>query len=332
MEQRASYYTTPLWVFNLSYDILSQRNGYADWQTMVDFYADRAGAFDTFLYPEEIQATNMPFAIADGSSPSYQLLWTYDPMERWNNSFQGYIPTPYILGLPTIWGTKNGVTTNYSAGGINWCPYSDDSSQWSHAGVSIGSSSMTDPGSGSSTVWSFSPTGAPIIFQVMQDRTITGTFTLGVYMKVASGSAVPVTLSDNAGNSSIVSVTTAWQLFQFTTTGTGSVANPLFNIQVPGGMAGQTINMQRAQIAIGSVQAYAAAKTTGAIGGTGARDFTFSPKGLVTFTAAPVVGTILNWSGYMAWRVRFGDDSLSFNEFFQNFWELKSLNLVTVKS
>jgi len=64
---------------------------------------------------------------------------------------------------------------------------------------------------------------------------------------------------------------------------------------------------------------------------TAGTDYNISTTGLVTFTSAPVTGHSLTWTGTYYWRCRFGDDSLTFNQFMSKLWELKQCNLITLK-
>lgn len=55
-------------------------------------------------------------------------------------------------------------------------------------------------------------------------------------------------------------------------------------------------------------------------------------SGKVTFAAAPVNGATLSWSGSYLWRVRFEKGKSQFKQFLKDFWENKSVNLITVKT
>lgn len=60
-------------------------------------------------------------------------------------------------------------------------------------------------------------------------------------------------------------------------------------------------------------------------------DYTLSPTGLVTFGTAPTAGQALTWTGAYYWRCRFMQDQLEFNQFMKMFWELRTLEFITVK-
>ncbi len=60
-------------------------------------------------------------------------------------------------------------------------------------------------------------------------------------------------------------------------------------------------------------------------------DYTISATGLVTFTAAPVGGAALTWTGTYNWLCRFDDDSQSFEQFLNLFWRLGKIRFSTEK-
>lgn len=62
----------------------------------------------------------------------------------------------------------------------------------------------------------------------------------------------------------------------------------------------------------------------------GGVDYTLSASGLVTWNAAPAAGHALTWTGTYRWRVRFADDSISFQEFVSLMWSIQSIKFVSV--
>lgn len=59
---------------------------------------------------------------------------------------------------------------------------------------------------------------------------------------------------------------------------------------------------------------------------------TVSDTGLVSFDTEPTAGQSLTWSGQPAWRVRFNKDGQEFNQFMENFHDLKGLGFISVKA
>lgn len=58
--------------------------------------------------------------------------------------------------------------------------------------------------------------------------------------------------------------------------------------------------------------------------------YTIDSQGVVTFTTAPASGVILSWTGSWYYRVRFSDDSVTFEQMMSNLWESKALKLTSV--
>lgn len=54
--------------------------------------------------------------------------------------------------------------------------------------------------------------------------------------------------------------------------------------------------------------------------------------GRITFVSAPAVGAALTWSGQFYKRVRFARDETEFEEFLQDLWSAKKVELITVKA
>lgn len=59
--------------------------------------------------------------------------------------------------------------------------------------------------------------------------------------------------------------------------------------------------------------------------------YTVDDYGLVTFTTAPPVGHVVDWTGQFYWRCCFTKDEAQFEEFMRQLWELKQLEMETIK-
>ncbi len=67
------------------------------------------------------------------------------------------------------------------------------------------------------------------------------------------------------------------------------------------------------------------------VNGTPTVAFTIDNYGLITFTAAPPLGQVVDWTGSFYWRCCFTKSEAEFSEFMRQFWELKSIDLETEK-
>lgn len=71
----AAFQPYPIWRWQLQFQFLRTYGAYVEWQTLVDFFNSRQGAFDTFLYddPEDDSVTAMQFGTGDGATTAFQL-------------------------------------------------------------------------------------------------------------------------------------------------------------------------------------------------------------------------------------------------------------------
>ena len=57
---------------------------------------------------------------------------------------------------------------------------------------------------------------------------------------------------------------------------------------------------------------------------------TMGQTGLVVFNSPPAYGAALTWTGTFNWLCRFDDDSVEFNKFADQYWELQKLTFTSV--
>jgi len=67
------------------------------------------------------------------------------------------------------------------------------------------------------------------------------------------------------------------------------------------------------------------------LNGTLTTAYSIGSTGVVTFNSAPGAGVAITWTGTFYRRVRFVQDSTEFNKFMQNLWDLKTVELISVK-
>lgn len=63
----------------------------------------------------------------------------------------------------------------------------------------------------------------------------------------------------------------------------------------------------------------------------GGGNYSVGSTGIVTFNVAPTAGHALTWTGTYNWICRFDEDSATFEQFAQTFWENKSVKFSTEK-
>ena len=57
--------------------------------------------------------------------------------------------------------------------------------------------------------------------------------------------------------------------------------------------------------------------------------YSIGTTGLVQFSAAPLSGAVLSWSGDYYMRCRFADDKMDFERFLSLLWQAQSINLIS---
>lgn len=77
-ELRTAMMTYPLWQFELPFDLLRQSSTYSEIQTLIGFYLQRLGSYDSFLYtdPSDMTVTAQGFGTGNGSTTAFQLVRT----------------------------------------------------------------------------------------------------------------------------------------------------------------------------------------------------------------------------------------------------------------
>jgi len=128
---RISDYVNPIWNFTLTYEFLHDSSFGAftspttALRSLMDFFNSRAGAFDTFLFPDpsDFTVTQQPIATGNGSQVTWQLVRQLVP-----NGFSETIVAPnvvsavYLNGVPqssTLYSVDNttGLVTFLAAPG-----------------------------------------------------------------------------------------------------------------------------------------------------------------------------------------------------------------------
>lgn len=78
-EVRARFFAAPIWRWQLSYEVLRQASAFQELQTLVGFFNQRQGRFDSFLYsdPTDNSVTAEQFGTGNGSQVTFQLVRNY---------------------------------------------------------------------------------------------------------------------------------------------------------------------------------------------------------------------------------------------------------------
>lgn len=105
----ASY---PLYKYKLSYEVLRQTTGFAEFTALVGFFNARRGSFDSFLFtdPDDCTVTAQSLGPGDGSNRLFQLVRT----------FGGFVePVFDVNSAPLVYldGVLQTLATNYTVSG-----------------------------------------------------------------------------------------------------------------------------------------------------------------------------------------------------------------------
>ena len=107
MEVAGSYYTLPIWKWELTFEFLRQTEGLAEWATLAAFFNARQGSYDTFLYddPTDDYVGAAPFGTGDGLTKSFQLV----------RGLQGiYEPVYDLNGAPALYDNGTLIVSGYT--------------------------------------------------------------------------------------------------------------------------------------------------------------------------------------------------------------------------
>lgn len=119
-ELRAALMSYPVYKISLTYEVLRAETAYAELQSLIGFFNNRQGAFDSFLYNDtsDNAVTAQNFGTGNGSATAFQLIRTLggnvEPVMNLNGN-----PSIYVAGvlktLTTDYSLSNGMVTFVAA-------------------------------------------------------------------------------------------------------------------------------------------------------------------------------------------------------------------------
>ena len=107
-EIRVALMSYPIWEFTLTFDFLRSYGSYTEAQTLMGFFLQRQGMFDSWLFddPSDDTVVAQAFGVGNGSTTAFQLARTLGGFTE---------PLQNVNGTPTIY--VNGVTASgYTVG------------------------------------------------------------------------------------------------------------------------------------------------------------------------------------------------------------------------
>jgi hypothetical protein len=306
-------------------------------QTLGGFFLARQGSYDSFLYsdPTDNAATNQTFAAGDDVTTAFTLA----------RAWGGFIePIGACAGSPTIYRTDwQGQVQLYPTPRTNWIKSSQDpsTSDWTKGSGGTGSAPVVT--TNYTTAPDGTTTGARVQFNhgagttagdasqlstspVVQSGSVN--WCHSVWMKTNDGSTRSFHVSIAGAGAIVAVITPTWQRFNVIYNGNGSFSLRIFYRGDLDANATADISAWGAQGEVGSAPTgYISTPSNVAVT---VSDYSISGTTVILSSALAATAT-LQWSGGYYYRVRFKEDVAGFNQFMSKLWELKSLELVSVK-
>lgn len=121
-ELRAAFYNYPLWRWTLSYDLLRDDSS-AELKTLVAFFNQRKGSYDSFLYddPSDNLITGQSLGTGDGSTTTFQMIRSYGGyIEPFSDIKASPVPKIFLNAVlqTTGYSISNGIVTFTPAPGL----------------------------------------------------------------------------------------------------------------------------------------------------------------------------------------------------------------------
>lgn len=358
-ELRLAHMIYPLWKFSVGYEVL-RSDTRQDFQTLIGFFLARQGMFDSFLYtdPNDNAVTAQGFGVGDNITTSFQLLKAYG----------GYVePVQNVNGTPQIFVNDwEGNQLQYATPRTNNTLQTEDfSTSWAILSGTITANTGTSP-RGDATVDRFleaAATAEHFVEQTIPAYANSTVVILNVYASPQNGRnflRLSVVQRDN--------LTVLGAGFNLTT---GAIVSPSAgvtaftpqlmangqyrcSIMVSVGTGGTSPRQRIQSTTDGSTLVYLGDITKGTniwgansldatslivpssyiastTAATTVTDYTLGATGIVALFPAPLVAANLTWTGSFYYRCRFTQDQVDFNEFVNNFWNLKKVEFQSIK-
>lgn len=355
-ELRLAYMATPLWQYTLNYEVL-RSDARADLQTLLGFFLARQGSFDSFLYtdPNDSAVAAQLFGVGDGTTTAFQLLKSYGGYNE---------PVQSVNGAPLVFVNDwEGNQLQYATARTNLCWFSraQDNAAWGKTRSSVTANALAGPDGSVSAdkliedataanshfiatpVWT--STLAPYTYWIDAKADTRTRLQLGISSSHITGTGANAefnlgTVVATAQNNCTAAITplpaTGWYRCSMTFTPTAIASGPGFaylcnaaGSNTYNGDGASGLYTTNAQIELSSVPTSSINTPAGA--NVTVTDYALGSTGIVTFSPAPLNGAILTWTGNFYIRCRFMQDISEFNEFLNNFWDLKQLQFQSVK-
>lgn len=333
-EVRAALWANPTWDFRLTWEVLKDGNGPpSDIDTFMNWFLARRGSFDSFLFsdPTDNGVAAQLLGYGDGATKTFQLaraLASGGALEAIQNP--NAVTNVYLNGSPQaafsyMSGTENSLLWSQDFTNAVWNPFSatvTGNAAVAPDGTTTASRVARAGSGGFYDVYQFAPPGAFAIGDALTFSIYAIQGTAGVKLQLyfefrnAAGTVI-------AGASSAASTLTgSWQRFSLTATvppGTTSVDVVAFLANTT--TVGDFITVWGAQLE----------RRPSASGYVPTTISIAQPNGQISFVTAPAAGVAITADFSYYFRVRFKNDLQEFENFLQNLWSAKTVELRSVR-
>jgi hypothetical protein len=353
-ESRVALWSYPRYTYSVSYDILRSSLSFLELQTLMGFFNQRQGMFDSFLFddPEDDTATAQLFGTGDGTTTAFQLSRTYG---GWND------PITNLNGAPQIFlADWQGNSLIYPLPRNNQILYSEQltNAAWGYAQCTPTANAGTSPrGDNTATLITAqaSPTNTfwqqanlttnmqsmPLVFSTfLKFGSYTGPYELWLrdgagttwaqaMFNLQSQTVSGVTSGAFAG---IIPYSNGWFRIWLAITFPSNAALGWLAIVDPSNApaGGETYYNWGSQLEADYVT-FPTRYIVTTSAPVGVTDYSLSASGVVTVTPAPLLNASLTWTGMYYWLCRFLADEAEFQNDMYKWWSLKKLEWITIK-
>lgn len=168
-----------------------------------------------------------------------------------------------------------------------------------------------------------------LIYSLGNTLVVGKTYTASIWLRTwASSATLRITMLNVSGVTQDAALDTSWRKFTITFVATNATSNRI-ELMTQGNLPSSTICdfvAWGAMIEDGPVAGRYIPTTTAAVTAT---DYVLSNSGLVTFTVAPPLNAQLSWTGDYFWRVGFTIDAADTEQFMENLYNWKKVEMET---
>jgi len=354
-----AYQPYPLMHYELNYSVLRDDLTPSDFKSIVGLFNSLQGQFDSFLFtdPDFNLAQDMQFGVGTGSLTTYQITATFENtggpggaeiIQNFNGS-----PSIYINRYGLLEAMASAVRENFllqsQAFNTTWT--------LGHATVTANTTVAPDGTTTADSIFEDTTTNPHGVVQAVTVPSATGPYTMSVFLNPGlTRTWAVVVLTETLGSSQAYAYFNLSGSGSIGTTVTGAnwsnvsaTITPCNNgfyrctVSATKTNAATTLDGSFYPATANGVDSYAGNTSDGIIAwgaqlenephaymylptttsAVSQNDYTLGSTGIVTFTSAPPLNSLLLWSGNFYYRCAFDEDGIEFAKFMNQWWTAK---------